>query len=37
VAFWNVAGLTNKDKEFWKQPKKWEVVVLMETWVEEKG
>jgi len=29
-----VAGLRNKD--FWKELSKWEVMVLAETWVEEK-
>lgn len=36
IAFWNVAGLGNKDKEFWKGLKEWDVMVLLETWVEEK-
>jgi len=31
VAFWNVAGVINKDKEFWEGVEKWDVVVLMET------
>lgn len=35
--FWNVAGLANKDKEFWEGLKEWDVVVLTETWTEEKG
>lgn len=37
VAFWNIAGLVNKDGEFWKRLKEWEVMVLIETWVEEKN
>jgi len=36
IVFWNVAGLRNKDKDFWKGLSKWEVMVLTETWVEEK-
>lgn len=36
VTFWNVAGLGNKDKDFWEGLREWEVMVLMETWVEEK-
>lgn len=36
VAFWNVAGLRNKDMDFWKELEKWDVIVL-ETWVERKG
>lgn len=31
VAFWNVAGLTNKDREFWESLKNWDVMVLTET------
>jgi len=30
IAFWNVAGLGNKDREFWKGLKEWDVVVLEE-------
>ncbi|XP_024892034.1 vicilin-like seed storage protein At2g18540 [Temnothorax curvispinosus] len=37
VAFWNVAGLTNKDKDFWEGIKEWDVIVMMETWTDEKG
>lgn len=37
VTFWNVAGIGNKDKEFWKGLENWDVMVLIETWVEEKG
>jgi len=37
ITFWNVAGLTNKDEEFWKRLGGWDVMVLMETWVERKG
>lgn len=36
AAFWNVAGLANKNKEFWKGLKNWNVIVLSETWVEKK-
>ena len=36
VAFWNVAGVRNKDQEFWKGLEEWEVVVMTETWVEER-
>jgi len=31
-----VAGIRNKDEEFWKFIKKHEAVNLQETWVEEK-
>jgi len=34
IAFSNVAGLSNKDREFWKGIN--DVVVMLETWVEEK-
>lgn len=37
IAFWNVAGLMNKDKEFWRRLNEWQVILLMETWVDEKG
>lgn len=30
-------GLGNKDRKFWEGLKKWEMIVLIETWVEEKG
>ncbi|KYN11077.1 hypothetical protein ALC57_16778 [Trachymyrmex cornetzi] len=35
--FWNVAGLGKKDREFWDNLKRWDAMVLMETWVEGKG
>ena len=31
MAFWNVAGLVNKDQKFWRGMVEWEVIVLMET------
>lgn len=37
VAFWNVAGLGKKDRNFWKGLRDWDVVVMSETWVDEKG
>ena len=37
IGFWNVAGLTNKEEEFWKGIGEWEVIVLLETWLEKKG
>lgn len=37
VGFWNVAGLSNKDKEFWNGLLEWDIIVLIETWAEEKG
>ena len=35
--FWNVAGLSNKDEDFWKFVKNFDFVSLCETWVDEKG
>lgn len=35
VIFWNVAGLRNKDRDFWKGLEYWDVIVLSETWVDE--
>jgi hypothetical protein len=37
VLFWNVAGLNNKDREFWRELGKWEIVVLVEMWLDEAG
>ncbi|EFN83458.1 vicilin-like seed storage protein At2g18540 [Harpegnathos saltator] len=30
-------GLWNKDKEFWERIREWDVVMMMETWLDEKG
>jgi len=35
--FWNVAGLGNKDKEFWEYVRSFDFVSLCETWVDVKG
>lgn len=32
-----MAGLGNKDKDFWKGLKEWDIMVLIETWMDEKG
>lgn len=37
VGFWNVAGMVYKDRDFWENLKDWDVMVLSETWVQEKG
>lgn len=37
IGFWNVAGVSKKDREFWKEIEEWDIVGLVETWVEEKG
>ena len=34
VAFWNVSGLKNKDKGFWGEVEKWDVVMMSETWMD---
>lgn len=36
IMFWNVPGVFNKDKGFWKFIKDYGVVSLSETWVENK-
>jgi len=35
VGFWNVAEVRGKDEEFWERIKEWDVVGLVETWIEE--
>ena len=37
IAFWNVAGLRNKDEEFRKGLEEWDVIVMSETWMVEGG
>ncbi|KAH0817747.1 hypothetical protein GEV33_005045 [Tenebrio molitor] len=37
VLYWNVAGLSRKREEFWAYIRKFEIVGLVETWVEEKN
>lgn len=37
IDFWNVAGLENKDREFWKSLEKWNVMYLSETWLQKRG
>ena len=32
-----MAGLKNKDRGFWQEIEKWDVMVLIETWIDEKG
>lgn len=36
IIFWNVAGIKNKGKEFWEKVQMFEVILLFETWVEDK-
>jgi hypothetical protein len=37
VLYWNVAGLSRKEEEFWVNIRKFEIVGLVETWVEERS
>lgn len=37
VVSWNVAEVESKDKEFWQIIREWKVIVMIETWMEEKG
>lgn len=36
MGFWNIAGMLNKDKQFWDYVKDFDFIGLTETWVEEK-
>ena len=36
VCFWNVAGLLNKDIDFWNYVKTMDLLALTETWIDEK-
>lgn len=33
--FWNIAGIENKNREFWKYVREFEIVSMCETWLEE--
>lgn len=35
IGFWNVAGINNKDEEFWEYIKSFDVIGMTETWIEE--
>lgn len=37
IGFWNVAGLENKDRDFWEKLGEWDIMFLSETWLQEKG
>lgn len=37
LAFWNVTKLGDKNKDFWECLRKWGIMVLSDTWVDEKG
>lgn len=32
-----MAGLNNKNREFWKRLQDWEIIIMIETWIDEKG
>lgn len=36
IVFWNVAGFWGKEEDFWRKLERWDVIVMMETWVERK-
>lgn len=36
IGFWNIAGMLNKDKQFWDYIKDFDFIGLTETWIEEK-
>lgn len=31
IVFWNVAGLNNKDRDFWRELGEWDVKILLKT------
>lgn len=37
VLFWNIAGLRKKENDFWEYIKKFDVIGMTETWLEEDG
>lgn len=37
MVFWNVVRMGNKDGEFWERLREGDVLVLWETWMDEKG
>ena len=36
IGFWNVAGISGKDEDFWERIEEWDVVGMVETWIEQK-
>lgn len=36
IVFWNVTGLENKDREFLKKLREWDVTFLSEMWLQRK-
>jgi len=37
IIFWNVAGLSKKDEEFWEYIREYDLIGLVETWLDGKG
>lgn len=37
VGFWNVAGLSKKGADFYREIEEWDIVCMVETWVERKN
>lgn len=37
MLFWNIAGVVNKDEEFWRYIGKFDFISMCETWMEEEG
>lgn len=33
LAFWIVAGIKNKERDFWEGLGDWDIIVLCETWI----
>lgn len=36
MGFWNITGVRGKDEDFWERIKEWDVVGLVEMWLESK-
>lgn len=32
MVFYNVAGLKNKDADFWETIRRWDIIFMLETW-----
>lgn len=37
IGFWNVAGLNKKGADFYREIEEWDIICLVEAWVEEKN
>ena len=36
ILFWNTVGIKNNDRDFWNKMEGYEIINLMETWIEDK-